>query len=96
MLDDMRMRKLAPQTQALYLRGVERLAKYLGRSPDQADAEDLRRFQLHLVEQGVSSRAPCGARSAAARALDEISRSLRCQRGAARGDHAGGTRSEGE
>jgi site-specific recombinase XerD len=32
-----------------------RLAKYLGRSPDQADAEDLRRFQLHLVEQGISS-----------------------------------------
>ena len=55
MLDDMRMRKLTPQTQALYLRGVERLAKYLGRSPDKADAEDLRRFQLHLVEQGVSS-----------------------------------------
>ena len=55
MLDDMRMRKLTPQTQALYLRGVERLAKYLGRSPDEADAEDLRRFQLHLVEQGVSS-----------------------------------------
>jgi site-specific recombinase XerD len=55
MLDDMRMRKLAPQTQALYLRGVERLAKYLGRSPAEADAEDLRRFQLHLVEQGVSS-----------------------------------------
>jgi site-specific recombinase XerD len=55
MLDEMRMRKLAPETQALYLRGVERLAKYLGRSPDQADAEDLRRFQLHLVEQGISS-----------------------------------------
>jgi site-specific recombinase XerD len=55
MLDDMRLRKLTPETQALYLRGVERLAKYLRRSPDQADAEDLRRFQLHLVEQGVSS-----------------------------------------
>jgi site-specific recombinase XerD len=55
MLDEMKMRKLTPETQALYLRGVERLAKYLGRSPDQADAEDLRRFQLHLVEQGISS-----------------------------------------
>ena len=55
MLDDMRMRKLTPQTQAQYLRAVTRLAKYLGRSPDRADAEDLRRFQLHLVEQGMSS-----------------------------------------
>ena len=55
MLDDMTMRKLTPQTQTHYLRAVERLAKYLGRSPDKADAEDLRRFQLHLVEQGTSS-----------------------------------------
>jgi integrase/recombinase XerD len=55
MLDDMAMRKLTPQTQRHYLRAVERLAKYLGRSPDQAEAEDLRRFQLHLVEQGVAS-----------------------------------------
>ena len=64
MLDEMRMRKLAPETQALYLRGVERLAKYLGRSPDQADAEDLRRFQLHLVEQGISSTTLNGTISA--------------------------------
>jgi integrase/recombinase XerD len=33
---------------------VCRLAKYLGRSPQTATAEDLRRFQLHLVEAGVS------------------------------------------
>jgi len=55
MLDDMKMRKLSPKTQDHYLRAVKRLAQYLGRSPDQVDAEDLRRFQLHLVEQGVSS-----------------------------------------
>jgi len=55
MLDDMRMRKLSPKTQDHYLRAVKRLAKYLGRSPDTADAEDLRRFQLHLVEHGASS-----------------------------------------
>lgn len=55
MLDDMRMRKLSAKTQSHYLRAVKRLAQYLGRSPDQADAEDLRRFQLHLVEHGASS-----------------------------------------
>jgi integrase/recombinase XerD len=49
------MRKLKPKTQTQYLRAVKRLAKYLGRSPDQANAEDLRRFQLHLVEHGASS-----------------------------------------
>lgn len=55
MLEDMQLRKLGPSTQRNYVRAVERLAKYLGRSPDTATAEDLRLFQLHLVEDGVSS-----------------------------------------
>lgn len=55
MIDDMRMRKLAPKTQSAYLLHVRRLAAFLGRSPDTASGEDLRLFQLHLVEQGVSS-----------------------------------------
>jgi site-specific recombinase XerD len=54
MIDDMRMRKLERRTQEGYIRGVCRLAKFLGRSPQTATAEDLRRFQLHLVEAGVS------------------------------------------
>ena len=54
MLDDMRLRKLSPKTQAGYIRAVKRLAGFLGRSPDTATAEDLRRFQLHLVDQGTS------------------------------------------
>ena len=54
MIEDMRMRKLAPKTQAAYIRAVRNLAKYLGRSPDTASDEDLRRFQLHLVDQGTS------------------------------------------
>jgi len=54
MIEDMRLRKLERRTQESYIRGVCRLAKYLGRSPLTATAEDLRRFQLHLVEAGVS------------------------------------------
>ena len=54
MIDDMSMRKLAPATQRNYLRAVERFTRYFRRSPDQADAEDLRRFQLHLATEGVS------------------------------------------
>jgi site-specific recombinase XerD len=54
MLDDMRMRKLAPQTQTGYIRAVRKLAVYLGRSPDAATEEDLRRFQLHLIDEGTS------------------------------------------
>jgi site-specific recombinase XerD len=54
MLDDMRMRKLAPKTQTHYLRAVRGFAQYLGRSPDTATVEDLRRYQLHLVDAGTS------------------------------------------
>jgi len=54
MIEDMRMRKMEPKTQEAYIRGIRRLAKHLGLSPDTATAEDLRRFQLHLVEAGVS------------------------------------------
>ena len=54
MIDDMRMRKLAPKTQSHYLRAVRRFAGYLGRSPDTATIEDLRNYQLHLVDHGIS------------------------------------------
>ena len=54
MIDDMRMRKMAPKTQSAYIRNVSRLAAYLNRSPDTATVEDLRRFQLHLVDNGIS------------------------------------------
>ena len=55
MIDDMTLRKLSPKTQAAYLRAVSRFTRFFGRSPDLASPEDLRRFQLHLVEQGVSA-----------------------------------------
>ena len=54
MLDDMRMRKLGAKTQTGYVRGVRRFAAFLGRSPDTATAEALRRFQLDLVDHGAS------------------------------------------
>ncbi|MEN8174329.1 MAG: site-specific integrase [Pseudomonadota bacterium] len=54
MIDDMTLRKLAPKTQAAYLRAVKNLTRFLGRAPDTATAEDLRRYQLHLVAGGIS------------------------------------------
>jgi len=53
MIEDMTLRKLAPKTQSGYLRWVKRLNGFLKRSPATATAEDLRRFQLDLVERGV-------------------------------------------
>src|SRR5437016_7981031 len=54
MIDDMRMCKLSEKTQLQYIRAVRRLAAFLGRSPDTVAVEDLRRYQLHLVDHGTS------------------------------------------
>ena len=55
MIDDMRLRKLADKTQSNYLRAVRQFSVFLGHSPDRATIEDLRRYQLHLVDQGISA-----------------------------------------
>ena len=55
MIEDMRMRKLAPRTREAYIRAVRKFAQYLRRSPDSATIEDLRNFQVYLVDQGVSA-----------------------------------------
>jgi site-specific recombinase XerD len=52
MIEDMTIRKLAPKTQASYIRAVRNFTIFLGRSPDGASAEDLRRYQLHLAASG--------------------------------------------
>jgi len=54
MLDDMRMCKLSPKTQLQYIRAVKKLTGFVGRSPDTVTVEDLRRYQLHLVDHGTS------------------------------------------
>ena len=54
MIDDMTMRKLAEKTQSHYIRAVKNFTRFFGRSPDEASAEDLRLFQLHMVSTGVS------------------------------------------
>jgi integrase/recombinase XerD len=52
MIEDMRMRKLSPKTQSTYIRSVRQFARFLRRSPDTASIEDLRNYQLHLVDSG--------------------------------------------
>ena len=53
MIEDMTIRKFAPKTQHDYLQRVKNFAAYLGRSPDTASSEDVRRYQLHLTASGV-------------------------------------------
>ena len=53
LIDDMNMRRFSPETQRNYIRDVRRFATFLGRAPDTATAEDLRRFQIEQREAGV-------------------------------------------
>ena len=46
MIEEMRLRQLAPKTREAYLRAVVHFTRYLRRSPDTATAEELRAYQL--------------------------------------------------
>jgi integrase/recombinase XerD len=54
MIEDMNARKLSPGTQRGHIRACKRFAAFLKRSPDTAAADEVRRFQLHLIEDGAS------------------------------------------
>jgi DDE superfamily endonuclease/integrase-like protein len=69
MIEDMRMRRLAPKTQKDYIQVIKNLAVFIGRSPDTASFEDIRRFQLQVAAGGVGAGAinrNVSARTAAA------------------------------
>jgi integrase/recombinase XerD len=54
MIDDMIARRFKEKVQKDYVRHVRTFAAFLGRSPDTATSEDLRRYQLHMAQQQVS------------------------------------------
>jgi site-specific recombinase XerD len=54
MIEDMNSRKLGAHTQRGHIYSCKRLAAFLKRSPDTTTREDLRLFQLHLAETGMS------------------------------------------
>ena len=54
MIEDMNSRKLGAHTQRSHIYSCKRFAAFLERSPDTATLEDIRLFQLHLAETGIS------------------------------------------
>jgi len=54
MIEDMAARKLGRHSQRSHISSCRRFAAFLKRSPDTATADDIRRFQLHLAEAGLS------------------------------------------
>jgi integrase/recombinase XerD len=57
MIEDMSVRGFSAKTQHDYQRIVSRFAAFLGRSPDRATAEDVRRFQVEQREAGMPAPA---------------------------------------
>ena len=54
MIDDMTARHFGEKSQKDYIRCVKNLTVFLGRTPETADIEDLRRFRLHLIDSSLS------------------------------------------
>ena len=51
MLEDMKIRNLALNTQDSYLRQVSQFARHFGRSPDLLGQEEIRSYQIHLMQE---------------------------------------------
>jgi site-specific recombinase XerD len=69
MIEDMRVRNLAANTQRVYLHQVSRFAQYFGRSPALLGPEEIRAYQVHLVEVERRSRSTLVVATAALRFL---------------------------
>ena len=54
MIEDMAARNLNPHTQRSHIGSCKRFAQWLGRCPDTATADEIKSFQLHLIESGAS------------------------------------------
>ena len=54
MMEDMRIRGMGDKAQKSHIRAIKDFAKFLGRSPDAATSDDLRAYQLHLTDTGVT------------------------------------------
>jgi integrase/recombinase XerD len=61
MIEDMTVRGFGEKTQSDYIRHVKNFTLFLGRSPDQAQGEDLRLYQVHQRKQGVQPPTMNGA-----------------------------------
>lgn len=64
MIEDMTVRGFTARTQRGYIAAMKRFTAFLGRRPDQATVEDLRRFQVQMRSEGASATSMNAAVSA--------------------------------
>uniref|UniRef100_UPI002AB12EB7 site-specific integrase n=1 Tax=unclassified Burkholderia TaxID=2613784 RepID=UPI002AB12EB7 len=69
MIEDMRVRNLAANTQRAYLQQVKAFAQHFGRSPEVLGPEEVRAWQVHLIEVQRRSRSTLVVATAALRFL---------------------------
>ena len=62
MIEDMNARKLGKHSQRSHIHSCKRFAAFLKRSPETATPDDIRRFQLHLIESGLRDGKLCARR----------------------------------
>ena len=53
-IDDLRLKNFSDGTIKVYVHAVERFSRFLGRSPDESTAEDVRAFLIHELDRGIS------------------------------------------
>jgi site-specific recombinase XerD len=67
MLEELQRRNYSPETARLYIGTVKDFARYFGKSPDKLEQEDLRKYQLYLLNERKLSVGTIVARIAALR-----------------------------
>jgi integrase/recombinase XerD len=51
MREDMQVRNLSPHTQRAYIENVARFARHFGRSPADLGPEEIRTYQVYLIQE---------------------------------------------
>jgi integrase/recombinase XerD len=55
MIEDMKVRNFSPRTQKTYLERVAQFAKHFGKSPELLGPEEIRAYQVYLINQKKTS-----------------------------------------
>src|SRR5215468_4616807 len=79
MIEDMKVRGFTEKTRNDYVRNVRAFAAFIGRSPDTATAEDLRRFQLHQTRTGMQPPRFPGRNPVEPLSTRQLNRAVHCR-----------------